>query len=147
MPGKPGIKFAVLKQEDKMKKIFVSLLIVWMSVSFASLLNGIGHGDYGKSSERIYKSSYSPRDSKQYRGREIRRVHPYKYKIPRHISRRDLRKIRRYERKIAKYKWRISHMPMSRYRCGRCVRKIEKYRYKIDRILRRYRYWGGNKLR
>lgn len=126
-----------------MKKIFVSLLIVWMSVSFASILNGIGHRDYGKSSERIYKSRYSPRDSKQYRGREVRLVHRYKYKIPRYISRRDLRRIRRYERKIAKYKWRISHMPLSRYRYRRCVRKIEKYRYKIERILRRYRYYPG----
>lgn len=141
MPGKPGTKVAVLEQEDKMKKIFVTLLIVWMSVSFASLLNGIDQRDYGKSSERIYKSSCSQRVGKRYRGREIRRVHPYKYKIPRHISRRDLRKIRRYERKIAKYKWRLSHMPMSRYRYRRCIRKIEKYRYKIDRILRRYRYY------
>ena len=126
MPAKPGIKVAVLKQEDKMKKIFVSLLIVWMSVSFASILNSVEHRDYGKNSERIYKSRYTPRDSKRYRGREVRRVAPYKYKIPRYISRRDLRRIRRYERKIAKYKWRISHMPMSRYRYRRYVRKIEK---------------------
>jgi len=125
-----------------MKKIFVTLLIVWMSVSFASLLNGIDQRDYGKNSKRIYKSSYSQRVrvGKRYRGREIRRVHPHKYKIPRHISRRDLRKIRKYERKIAKYKWRLSHMSMSRYRYHRTIRKIEKYRYKIDRILQRYRY-------
>ena len=123
-----------------MKKIFVSLFIVCLLLSFTALLNAQESRDFQGDSERRYKSSSSSYDHGQYRSpRKVRRVYRRTYKIPRGIHWRDLKKIRKYQRKIDKLRWRITHRPMSRYRYLRYERKIRKYRYKIDRILMRYR--------
>lgn len=125
-----------------MKKIFVRLFIVCLLLSFTAISNAQTGRDYQGDSERRYKSRSSSNDYSQYRRpRKVRRVYRYKYKIPRGIHRRDLKKIRKYQGKIDKLRRRMTYRPMSRYRYMRYERKIRKYRYKIDRILMRYRYY------
>lgn len=139
----PGKQIAPLKQEATMKKVFLILVLSVAFLAPQTLLEARTPADpqYGNRDQYRYKprNKFPKYTYRRQRARQAIRVRP---RMSRRMYRRyvrDMRRIRKYELKIEKLRYRISIRRYSPYRVQRYIRKIRSYRFKIRTIERR---WG-----